>query len=142
MWFRSAADIVAVDAKLGRVIVKLGKKRELLEEYGQVGEDGAKMAHAQEATPGGAAWADLKADTWRRKGTGKKVWETGALAGSFVARPPSGNSVEVASEGIPYAPYHHRGTSKMPARRSLPEKPYLMPRMTAIARRRLREAFA
>lgn len=138
MQIRAVADTAAVDAKLQRALSKMKDMQDLLTEFGQVGEEGAKQAHAQEATPGGAAWPDLAASTWRYKTSGKKNWESGALAGSFAARPPSGRSVEVASEGVPYAIYPHTGTKKMPQRRSLPLEGWLTPRMNAIAARHLR----
>jgi hypothetical protein len=138
MQIRAIADIAAVDGKLQDAISKLQSKQELLVEFGALGERGAKEAHAKEATPGGSAWPDLAASTWRQKTSGKKVWETGALPGSFAARPPSGDSVEVASEGVPYAIYHHTGTSKMPQRRSLPMPSWLEPKMNEIARRYLK----
>jgi len=137
MRIRAIADTSAVDARLRNAIKGLDDLSPLLTEFGAMGERAAKMAHAEEATPGGAAWPDLAASTWRQKRGGRKLWETGTLARSFTARPPMGSSVEVASEGVPYAIYHHTGTRKMPQRRSLPLPNYLEPKMTAIAKRYL-----
>jgi phage gpG-like protein len=137
MRIRAIADTSAVDARLQNAIRKMENMDELLKEFGALGERGAKMAHASESTPGGAAWADLAASTWRQKTSGKKVWERGDLARSFKARPPMGTAIEVASEGVPYAIYHHTGTKKMPQRRSLPMPSWLEPKMTSIAKRHL-----
>lgn len=137
MRIRVEAKTVGIDRKLAAAAKKLENKSAMLVEFGEMGEAGAKQAFAQSATPGGAAWPDLKASTWRRKTSGRMLWESGAMAGSYAAKPPSGDSVEVGSEGIPYTIWHHKGTSRMAARRVLPMPSYLRPRMNAIARRHL-----
>jgi len=126
-----------LEARLASAARKLDNLNDMLTEFGEMGEAAAKRSFTQSATPGGAAWPSLAASTWRSKTSGRMMWETGSLAGSFAASPPSGNAVEVSSAGVPYAIYHHTGTRKMPARRSLPLPSYLKPKMSVIARRHL-----
>lgn len=137
MRIRVEAKTANLDQRLAFAARKLADKRAMLVEFGEMGEAAAKQAFARSATPGGAAWPDLKASTWRYKTSGRMLWESGAMAGSYAARPPSGDAVEVGSEGVPYTIYHHGGTSRMPARRALPMPSYLKPKMSAIARRHL-----
>ncbi|MFH7241779.1 MAG: phage virion morphogenesis protein [Spirulina sp.] len=127
----------ALDGKLQRAVAKLTSLDAMLTEFGEMGEAAAKQSFPSGATPGGAAWASLRPSTLRRKSSGRLMWETGALAASFLDKPPSGNAVEVCSEGVPYATYHHTGTRKMAQRRSLPLPSYLRPKMAVIAKRHL-----
>lgn len=132
-------DSAGLEGSLLSAIARMRSMDAMLREWGDYGELEAKMAFAREATPGGSAWADLAASTWRQKSSSKKRWETGAAAGSYAARLLGGDSVEIASEGVHYEVYHHTGTSKMPGRRALPMPEYLRPKLAAIARKHLRD---
>ena len=136
---KAEVDDNRIQVRLSQAISKMKNLDELLTEWGDLGELEAKMSFTREATPGGAAWPDLAASTWRQKTSGAIRRETGAAAGSYAAMPPRGDSVEVKSEGIPYEIYHHTGTSRMPQRRALPMPDYLRPKLLAIGGRYLRQ---
>lgn len=71
--------------------------------------------------PFGNPWAALKRPRPKsRNQNNKPLLDSGKLKNSFSYRVLSVNSVEIGT-GVSYAPYHQRGTSKMPARKMLPE---------------------
>lgn len=78
-----------------------------------------------EHDPYGRPWAKLAESTVRRKGHDQILYETGALQNNTVARPTRGAGIEITS--LPYGEYHQDGTSRMPARKILPDGANALP---------------
>lgn len=89
--------------------------------------------------PYGRSWAALAERTLRKGRKPPPLTDTGAMRGSVEIRPAQGAGVQI-SIGEPYSVYHQQGTSRMPARKMLPEGD-LPPKWNNAVVIRTREAF-
>jgi phage gpG-like protein len=112
------------DDRISRDFLRVGSNAEDLSSGFRAALDLLEeRAEAQFASKGGqtGGWAPLAESTLRSKRGTDILVETGALRGSLVGR-GQGAIRDVRPDGadfgtdIPYAMFHHRGTSRMPKR--------------------------